>query len=132
MDTDSAYIAIAADQLDDLVTPELREAYQKEKHHWFPAEQPRFYIVFMLKHAWLGGYTDTTHINLQWRSRMGKQHFIAYICIYTTRNNNDDAITLPVVCSSEGGALYPRSTHLSQPPRLNHRKRGAISTYYTT
>ncbi|KAJ8031107.1 hypothetical protein HOLleu_27721 [Holothuria leucospilota] len=36
MDTDSAYIAIAADQLDDLVKPELREAYQKEKHHWFP------------------------------------------------------------------------------------------------
>ncbi|KAJ8017821.1 Krueppel-related zinc finger protein 1 [Holothuria leucospilota] len=36
MDTDSAYIAIAAEKLDDLVKPELKEVYYKEKHHWFP------------------------------------------------------------------------------------------------
>ncbi|KAJ8020607.1 hypothetical protein HOLleu_40243 [Holothuria leucospilota] len=36
MDTDSAYIAIAAEKLDALVKPELKEIYHREKHHWFP------------------------------------------------------------------------------------------------
>ncbi|KAJ8040703.1 hypothetical protein HOLleu_15076 [Holothuria leucospilota] len=36
MDTDSAYIAIAGDRLDDFVKPELRQVYEREKRHWFP------------------------------------------------------------------------------------------------
>ena len=36
MDTDSAYIAITAGSLDELVKPEMRGVYDAEKHHWFP------------------------------------------------------------------------------------------------
>ena len=36
MDTDSAYIAISGESLDDLVKPHLREQYTQEKSNWFP------------------------------------------------------------------------------------------------
>ncbi|XP_072043754.1 uncharacterized protein [Amphiura filiformis] len=36
MDTDSAYIALAGESLEELVKPELRERFHKEKHQWFP------------------------------------------------------------------------------------------------
>ena len=36
MDTDSAYLAIAADSLDSMVKPELREQYEEERQLWFP------------------------------------------------------------------------------------------------
>ena len=36
MDTDSAYIAIAANSIEDLVKPELREEYNEDKVNWFP------------------------------------------------------------------------------------------------
>ncbi|XP_070567231.1 uncharacterized protein [Ptychodera flava] len=36
MDTDSAYIAIAANSLEGMVKPEMRELYEAERHHWFP------------------------------------------------------------------------------------------------
>ena len=34
MDTDSAYLAISGDSLDDIVKPELKEAFQQNKHLW--------------------------------------------------------------------------------------------------
>ena len=38
MDTDSAYIALAGDSIDDLVTSEHREHYFKHRSQWLPAE----------------------------------------------------------------------------------------------
>ena len=38
MDTDSAYIALAGDSIDDLVTPEHRKHYFKHRSEWLPAE----------------------------------------------------------------------------------------------
>ena len=38
MDTDSAYIALAGDSIDDLVSAEHREHYFKHRSEWLPAE----------------------------------------------------------------------------------------------
>ena len=38
MDTDSAYIALAGDSIDDLVAPEHREHYFRHRSEWLPAE----------------------------------------------------------------------------------------------
>ena len=38
MDTDSAYIALAGDTIDDLVAPEHREHYFRHRSEWLPAE----------------------------------------------------------------------------------------------
>ena len=38
MDTDSAYIALAGDSIDDLVTKQHREHYFRHRSEWFPAE----------------------------------------------------------------------------------------------
>ena len=38
MDTDSAYIALAGESIDDLVTPEHRKHYFKHRSEWLPAE----------------------------------------------------------------------------------------------
>ena len=38
MDTDSAYIALAGDSIDDLVAPEHREHYFRHRSKWLPAE----------------------------------------------------------------------------------------------
>ena len=36
MDTDSAYIAISGESVEELVKPELREEFESEKSQWFP------------------------------------------------------------------------------------------------
>ena len=38
MDTDSAYLALAGESVDDLVTPELREHYFRHRSKWLPSE----------------------------------------------------------------------------------------------
>ena len=38
MDTDSAYLALAGECVDDLVTPELREYYFRHRSEWLPSE----------------------------------------------------------------------------------------------
>ena len=38
MDTDSAYIAISSDNIDDLVLPHMREEYMLDKYNWFPRD----------------------------------------------------------------------------------------------
>ena len=38
MDTDSAYLAISKDNLDDIIRPEIKTQYHLEKHTWFPRE----------------------------------------------------------------------------------------------
>ena len=38
MDTDSAYFALAAESIDALVTPELREHYIRHRSEWLPSE----------------------------------------------------------------------------------------------
>ena len=38
MDTDSAYIALAGDSIDDLVTKQHREHYFRHRSEWLPAE----------------------------------------------------------------------------------------------
>jgi len=36
MDTDSAYIGISGESLEEVIRPELREQFQEEKHLWLP------------------------------------------------------------------------------------------------
>ena len=36
MDTDSVYMALSADCLEEVIKPELKQQYQSEKHNWFP------------------------------------------------------------------------------------------------
>lgn len=38
MDTDSAYMALSGDALEELVKREMRAEYQREKHLWFPRD----------------------------------------------------------------------------------------------
>jgi hypothetical protein len=35
MDTDSAYMGLSADSLEEVIKPELKHRYQSEKHNWF-------------------------------------------------------------------------------------------------
>ncbi|XP_038067357.1 uncharacterized protein LOC119737233 [Patiria miniata] len=38
MDTDSAYLAISGNTLDDVIKEEMKEQYVREKHQWFPRD----------------------------------------------------------------------------------------------
>ncbi|XP_071797162.1 uncharacterized protein [Asterias amurensis] len=38
MDTDSAYLAISGENLDDVIKPDMKQQYLEEKHQWFPRE----------------------------------------------------------------------------------------------
>jgi hypothetical protein len=38
MDTDSAYLALSAAKLDDVIKPDMKEEYEKDKYNWFPDE----------------------------------------------------------------------------------------------
>ena len=38
MDTDSAYMALSAETLEDVIKPELRQRYANEKKNWFPRD----------------------------------------------------------------------------------------------
>ncbi|XP_071793479.1 uncharacterized protein [Asterias amurensis] len=38
MDTDSAYLAISGENLDDVIKPDMKHQYLEEKHLWFPRE----------------------------------------------------------------------------------------------
>jgi hypothetical protein len=41
MDTDSAYIALSADTLEEVIKPDLRQLYDIEKKNWFPSSVAR-------------------------------------------------------------------------------------------
>ena len=41
MDTDSAYLAFSATKLDDVIRPEMKEEYEKDKYNWFPDERTK-------------------------------------------------------------------------------------------
>ena len=36
MDTDSTYMGLSADSLEEVIKLELKQRYQSEKHNWFP------------------------------------------------------------------------------------------------
>jgi len=36
MDTDSAYMALSAGSLEEVIKPEMQQRYQMEKKNWFP------------------------------------------------------------------------------------------------
>jgi len=36
MDTDSSYMAISADKLEDIIKPEMKNEYEKDKNNWLP------------------------------------------------------------------------------------------------
>ena len=38
MDTDSGYLALSVDKLDDVIKPHMKEEYEKDKYNWFPNE----------------------------------------------------------------------------------------------
>ena len=57
MDTDSAYIALAGQNLDDLVKPELKKQFFEEWNNWLPAEacvthQKEFVDTKVAGHEW--------------------------------------------------------------------------------
>ena len=57
MDTDSAYIALAGQNLRDLVRPELKKQFFEEWNNWLPAEvctthQKEFVVTKMAGHEW--------------------------------------------------------------------------------
>ena len=35
MDTDSNYLGISTESIEDLIKPKLREEFEREKHNWF-------------------------------------------------------------------------------------------------
>ena len=35
MDTDSNFLGITAENVEDLIKPELKEQFEREKHNWF-------------------------------------------------------------------------------------------------
>jgi hypothetical protein len=38
MDTDSAYLALSAEKLEDVIKPEMKQEYEQDKYNWFPDE----------------------------------------------------------------------------------------------
>jgi hypothetical protein len=38
MDTDSAYLALSADKLDDVIKPHMKDEFETDKYNWFPNE----------------------------------------------------------------------------------------------
>src|SRR5687767_10308724 len=45
MDTDSFYMAITGKRIEDLVKPELRDEFEKERDKWFPSEDTKELIT---------------------------------------------------------------------------------------
>ena len=45
-DTDSAYVALSADSLEEVIRPEMRERYQQEKHQWFPRDDTPEHVAY--------------------------------------------------------------------------------------
>ena len=59
MDTDSAYLALAGESVDDLVTPELREHYFRYRSQWLPSEccvdhESEYVRCRLAGHPWIG------------------------------------------------------------------------------
>jgi hypothetical protein len=38
METDSAYLALSADKLQDVIKPHMKEEHEKDKYNWLPNE----------------------------------------------------------------------------------------------
>jgi hypothetical protein len=38
MDTDSAYLGLSGDKLEDVIKPHMKDEYEKDKYNWFPNE----------------------------------------------------------------------------------------------
>ena len=38
MDTDSAYLALSTDKLDDVIKPNMKNEFEQDKYNWFPNE----------------------------------------------------------------------------------------------
>ncbi len=41
MDTDRAYLAFSESKLDDVIKPDMKEEYKKDKYNWFPMKRQR-------------------------------------------------------------------------------------------
>ena len=59
MNTDSAYLALAAESVDDLLTPELREHYFRHRSEWLPSEccdehQNEYVNCRLANRLWIG------------------------------------------------------------------------------
>ncbi len=46
MDTDSAYMSLAGDSIGELVKPELREEWERDKNNWFPREDTKEHAAY--------------------------------------------------------------------------------------
>ena len=46
MDTDSAYMALSGNSLDDVIRPHLKDKYHAEKHEWFPRSDTPEHAAF--------------------------------------------------------------------------------------
>ncbi len=56
MDTDSAYLALSGDKLEDVIKPHMKEEYEKDKYNWFPNETTKELLNF-------GKVSPTNQIN---------------------------------------------------------------------
>ncbi|CAB4010888.1 Hypothetical predicted protein [Paramuricea clavata] len=65
MDTDSAYIAISGENIEELVKPELRDEFETDKSNWFPhtdsVENARYDKRNHGYSKWNGKERDTRH-----------------------------------------------------------------------
>ena len=54
VDTDSFYLAISGDSLDEIVTPEMRQAYQADKKKWLATDKFRARTPVLFKSEFVG------------------------------------------------------------------------------
>jgi hypothetical protein len=48
MDTDSNYFAFSANTLEEIIKPEMREEFEKDKYNWFPSESKEPHPTFKI------------------------------------------------------------------------------------
>ena len=67
LDTDSAYLALAGETVDELVTPELREHYFRHRSQWLPSEccvdhESEYVRCRLAGHPWIGSASCAKHM----------------------------------------------------------------------
>jgi hypothetical protein len=46
MDTDSVYLSFSTSKLDDVIKPDMKEGYEKDKLNWFPDETTKEFKTY--------------------------------------------------------------------------------------
>ena len=87
MNTDSFYLAMSGDSLDDIVKPEMKQAYEAEKKNWLVTDEfsKRTPCFFKLEFVGTRGAWFTTKCYLV-QNKAGKNK---YNCKGVTKEHND-------------------------------------------